>query len=163
EVVRPSDNPDLIWDPVSHDVVAWGDVIAYRVELRDLPNVIDRAAAIRELKRIAVKVPQSLKVMPNDALHRKDSVVQLEVSKLAGRALILFNIASDGTVQLLYPIASDSAVVQDPSFRFPVRVQPPYGSDQLIVVTSQQRMPGLEQAVQQLNRRRSAIQMVKML
>jgi Caspase domain len=163
EVVRPADNPDLIWDPASQDVVAWGDVIAYRVELRDLPSIIDRAAAIRELKRMAVKVPQSLKVIPNDALHRKDSVVQLEVSELAGRALLLFNIASDGTVQLLYPIASDSAVVQDPEFRFPVRVRPPFGSDQLIAVTSQQRMPALEQALQQLNRKRSAIQMVKML
>ena len=163
EVVRPADNPDLIWDPVSHDVVAWGDVIAYRVDLRDLPSVIDRAAAIRELKRIAVKTPQSLKVVPNDALHHKDAVVQLEVSDLAGRALVLFNIASDGTVQLLYPIASDSPVVRDSSFRFPVRVRAPYGSDQIIAVTSQERMLALEQAVQQLNRRRSAVQMIKML
>src|SRR5262249_16020604 len=49
EVVRPADNPDLIWDPASRDVVAWGDVIAYRVDLPELPSVIDRAAAIREL------------------------------------------------------------------------------------------------------------------
>ena len=163
EVVRPSDNPDLIWDPASHDVVAWGDVIAYRVDARDLPGVIDRAAAIRELKRIAVKVPQSLKVTPNDGLHRKDELVHLEVSDLAGRALILFNITGDGTVQLLYPIASDAAVVKDAAYRFPVRVRAPFGSDQLIAVTSRQRMPALEQALQQLNRTRSAMQMVRML
>ena len=60
---------------MSRDVVAWGDVIAYRVDLPDLPSIIDRAAAIRELKQIAVKVPQSLKVMPNDGLYRKDSLV----------------------------------------------------------------------------------------
>src|SRR5262249_61511467 len=135
----------------------------YRVDLRDLPSIIDRAAAIRELKRIAVKTPQSLKVVPNDALHHRDAVVQLEVSDLAGRALVLFNIARDGTVQLLYPIASDSPVVRDSSFRFPVRVRAPYGSDQIIAVTSQERMLALEQAVQQLNRRRSAVQMIKML
>src|SRR5216684_4104898 len=29
QAVQPTDNPDLIWDPVSHDVIAWGDVIAY--------------------------------------------------------------------------------------------------------------------------------------
>lgn len=163
EIVRPSDNPDLIWDPVSHDVVAWGDVIAYRVDARDLPGVVDRAAAIRELKRIAVKVPQSLKVIPNDGLHHKDDLVHLEVSDLAGRALILFNITGDGTVQLLYPIASDAAVVKDAAYRFPVRVRAPFGSDQLIAVTSRQRMPALEQALQQLNRTRSAMQMVRML
>src|SRR5262249_18406402 len=29
QAVQPTDNPDLIWDPVSHDVIAWGDVVAY--------------------------------------------------------------------------------------------------------------------------------------
>jgi hypothetical protein len=163
EIVRPVDNPDLIWDPASHDVVAWGDVIAYRVDSRDLPSIIDRAAAIRELKRIATKVPQSLKIIPNDALHRKGSLVQLEVSNVTGRALVLFNIAGDGTVQLLYPIASDPAVIQTPEFRFPVRVREPFGSDQLVAVTSQQRMPALEQALEQLSRRRSAVQMIRMV
>jgi len=163
EVVRPADNPDLIWDPASRDVVAWGDVIAYRVDLPELPSVIDRAAAIRELKRIAVKVPQSLKVTPSDALHRKDKVVQLEVSDVAERALILFNIGGDGTVQLLYPLGSDSPVLHEPAYRFPVRVRTPFGSDQLVAVTSQRRMPELEQALRQLNRKRSALQMVRML
>ena len=36
QAVRPTDNPDLIWDPASHDVIAWGDVIAYGVGLADL-------------------------------------------------------------------------------------------------------------------------------
>jgi hypothetical protein len=163
EVVRPADNPDLIWDPVSHDVVAWGDVIAYRVDLPDLPSIIDRAAAIRELKRIAVKVPQSLKVMPNDGLYRKDSRVSLEVTDVAERALILFNIAGDGTVQLLYPLPSNTPILHEPEFRFPVRVLMPLGSDQLVAVTSQRRMPELEQAVSRLNRKRSALQMVRLL
>ncbi len=163
EVVRPADNPDLIWDPVSNDVVAWGDVIAYRVDLSDLPSIIDRAAAIRELKRIAVKVPQSLRVIPNDGLYRRDSLVQLEVSDVAERALILFNIAGDGTVQLLYPLASNTPVLHEPEFRFPVRARVPLGSDQLVAVTSQRRMPELEQAVRRLDRQRSALQMVRML
>lgn len=163
EIVRPADDPDLIWDPVSHDVVAWGDVIAYGAELRDLPSIIDRAAAIRELKRMAVKVPQSLKVIPNDGLHRRDKLVELEVSDIAGRALILFNIAGDGTVQLLYPIPSDSRVVNTPELRFPVRVRAPFGSDQLVAVTSGKPMPELEQVLQQLDRKRAALQMVKML
>jgi hypothetical protein len=163
EIVRPADNPDLIWDPASRDVVAWGDVIAYRVDLPDLPSVIDRAAAIRELKRIGVKTPQSLRVTPSDALHRKDNVVHLEVSDVAERSLILFNIGGDGTVQLLYPVGADAPVLHESEFRFPVRVRTPFGSDQLVAVTSQRRMPELEQAVQRLNRKRSALQMVRML
>jgi hypothetical protein len=163
EVVRPVDSPDLIWDPASHDVIGWGDVVAYRVDPSDLSSIIDRTAAIRELKRIATKMPQSLHVIPNDALHPKGSLVQLEVSDVAGRALILFNIAANGTVQLLYPIASDPAVLETSEFRFPVRARDPFGCDQLVAVTSQQRMLALEQALQRLNQRRSALEVIKMV
>ena len=50
QAVQPTDNPDLIWDPVSHDVIAWGDVVAYGIDVANLPTVVDRTAAIRELK-----------------------------------------------------------------------------------------------------------------
>src|SRR5439155_11206812 len=52
EIVRPIDDPDLIWDPKSRDVISWGDVVAYKVDLNELVTVIDRTAAIRELKKI---------------------------------------------------------------------------------------------------------------
>ena len=163
QIVRPVDNPDLIWDPASHDVIAWGDVIAYRVDPSDLSSIIDRAAAIRELKSMATKVPQSLKVMPDDSLHRRGDLVQLGVSDVAGRALVLFNIAGDGTVQQLYPIASDPSVIEARDFRFPVRVREPFGGDQLVAITSQQPMLALEQALQQLSRRRAALEMIRMV
>jgi caspase domain-containing protein len=163
EVVQPIEHPDLIWDPVSHDVLSWGDVVASGIDSGDLPSVIDRATAIRELKRIASKEPQAIKVAPDDSLHHNASLVHVEMSGVAGRALILFNIAGDGTVQMLYPVGSDPSVVRTAEFSFPVRVREPFGSDQLIAVTSQQRMTALEQAVKGLDRRRSAVQMINMI
>ena len=44
-----------------------------------------------------------------------------------------------------------------------MRVREPFGSDQLVAVTSQQRMTALEQALQGLDRRRSAVQMINMI
>jgi uncharacterized caspase-like protein len=163
EIVRPVDHPDLTWDPASHDVLAWGDVVAYSVDPSELPSVIDRAKAIRELKLIAGKVPQPIKVSPDDSLHRAASLVRIEMTDVAGRALILFNIAGDGTVQMLYPIGSDPYVIRSSNYSFPVRVQRPFGSDQLIAITSQQRMPELEQALQSLQKRRAALQMMNMI
>jgi len=163
EVVQPIEHPDLIWDPVSHDVLSWGDVVASGIDPGDLPSVIDRATAVRELKRIATKEPQAIKVAPDDSLHHNTSLVHVEMSDVAGRALILFNIAGDGTVQMLYPVGSDPNVVRTAEFSFPVRVREPFGSDQLIAVTSQQRMTALEQAVKGLDRRRSAVQMINMI
>jgi Caspase domain len=163
EVVPPVNHPDLIWDPTSHDVLAWGDVVAYGLDPSDLPSVIDRAMAIRELKLIAGKAPQTIKVAPDDSLHRNSSLVRVEIPDVAGRALILFNIAGDGTVQMLYPIGADPHVLQTASYSFPVRVQKPFGSDQLVAITSQQRMADLEQALQGLDKRRAAVQMITMI
>ena len=98
EIVPPVEHPDLTWDPASHDVLAWGDVVAYGVDPSDLPSVIDRAMAVRELKLIASKTPQPIKVTPDDSLHRNASLVRIEVPDVAGRALILFDITGDGTV-----------------------------------------------------------------
>ena len=163
KVVSPTDYPDLIWDPTSHDVIAWGDVISYRVATADLPSVIDRAMAIRELKRIAGNAPQAINVAPDDGLHRSGSEVQINIPDIAGRALFLFNIAGDGTVQVLYPIKTDPYIVQATNFSFPVSVREPFGSDQLVAITSKQRMPELEQALQGLDNRRSAFQLIDMI
>ena len=84
EIVRPVDHPDLTWDPASRDVLAWGDVVAYDVDPIDLPSVIDRAMAVRELKLIAGKTPQPIKVTPDDSLHRNASLVRVELADVAG-------------------------------------------------------------------------------
>ena len=80
EVVAPIDNPDIIWDPKSRDVISWGDVVAYQIDKTDLASVIERTAAVRELKQMAIKAPQVIKIGPNDSLHRNQSMIQVEVS-----------------------------------------------------------------------------------
>jgi hypothetical protein len=161
DIVPPSQAPDLVWDPATGDVLAGADVIAYRMDKAELPSAIDRAAAIRSLKQLAAKAPQSVRVIPGDALHRADSQIAVEIGNLAGRALVLFNIAGDGTVQLLYPMDADSRIVKDDLYRLPVRVRGPFGSDLVIAVTSEQPMPMLEQALKPLNQRRGALAALK--
>src|ERR1700730_12791080 len=163
EIVKPIDNPDLLWDPKSRDVISWGDVIAYKVDLSDLVTVIDRTAAIRELKKIATKAPQVVRVAPDDAQHRNDQPVQIELSDVAGRAVILFDISGDGTIQMLYPIGSDAAPTQTGSLRLPLRVREPFGAEQGVAITSAQRVTELEQALLQLNRRKAPGQLIKVM
>lgn len=161
EVVLPGQTPDLVWDPATHDVLAGGDVIAYKVEKADLPGIIDRMAATRDFKQLAARRPQPIRLAPNDKLHHRDARLQVEVSETKERSLIMFNLAGDGTVQALYPIGSDPSVLLTPEYHFPVQVREPYGADQVVAITSDRRMPELEQALKQLNQRRSAVQMLK--
>jgi hypothetical protein len=161
--VQPTDNPDLIWDPASHDVISWGDVVAYGVELADLPTVIDRTAAIRTLKGIATRSPQVMRISPDDRLHHNGQSVDIDLSEVGGRAVVLFDVAGDGTIQMLYPIGSDASLAHSANLRLPLQVREPFGADQVVAVTSQQRMVELEKVLQQLNRRRASGQVIKSL
>ena len=163
QAVQPTDNPDLIWDPVSHDVIAWGDVIAYGIDPADLPTVIDRTAAIRTLKGKATQSPQVMRVSPDDRLHRNDQTVNIDLSEVGGRAVVLFNVSGDGTIQMLYPIGSDASPVRSANLRLPLRVREPFGAEQVVAVTSLQRMVDFENALQQLNHRRASGQVIKSL
>jgi hypothetical protein len=163
QAVQPTDNPDLIWDPVSHDVIAWGDVVAYGVALADLPTVVDRTAAIRSLKSIATQSPQVMRVSPDDRLHNNGQMIEIDLSDVAGRAVVLFNVSGDGTIQMLYPIGADVSPARSASLRLPLRVREPFGAEQVIAVTSQQRMGNLETMLLQLNRRHASGEVVKSL
>lgn len=163
KTVQPTDNPDLIWDPVSHDVIAWGDVVAYGVDVASLPTVVDRTAAIRELKRIATRSPQTMHIWPDDRQQRAGQTVEVDLSDVASRAVLLFNVSGDGTIQMLYPVGSDAALARSASLRLPLRVGEPFGAEQVVAVTSQQRMVDLETVLMQLNRRRASGQLIKSL
>jgi Caspase domain len=163
QAVQPTDNPDLIWDPVSHDVIAWGDVVAYGVDVAGLPTVVDRTAAIRELKRMATRSPQMMRIWPDDRQQRAGQTVEVDLSDVASRAVLLFNVSGDGTIQMLYPVGSDAALARSASLRLPLRVGEPFGAEQIVAVTSQQRMVDLETVLMQLNRRRASGQVIKSL
>ena len=163
QAVQPTDNPDLIWDPVSHDVIAWGDVVAYGMDVANLPTVVDRTAAIRELKRMATLSPQTMRIQPDDRQQRAGQTIEVELSDVAARALLLFNVSGDGTIQMLYPVGTDAPLAKSPSLRLPLRVGEPFGAEQIVAVTSQQRMSDLETVLIQLNRRRASGQLIKSL
>ncbi len=163
EAVATNDNPDLVWDPASLDVLAGGDIIARGIDRNDLSSVIDRVAAVKGFKRLAITAPQTVRVLPDDKVHKRDSRLDVQVSGVAQRSLLLFNIAGDGTVQALYPFGSDPAIVTTPDYKFPVVVREPYGSDQVVAITSSQRMGDLEQALKKMNQRRTAVEFYKIV
>lgn len=161
--VTVSDNPDLIWDPVTLEVVTNGDVVARQINRQDLPGVIDRIAAINGFKRLAAKAPQTVRVLPSDKVYSRDSRIEVQVSGVAQRSLLLFNIAGDGTVQALYPIGSDQPIVTTPDFKFSVVVREPFGSDQVVAVTSAQRLSDLEQVLKVWNQQRTPVEVYRLV
>jgi hypothetical protein len=167
EVVSPNDvdtPPDLIWDPATHDVVSGGgDKIVLGADKLDLPGVIDRTAALRDVKRLVAESPQAIKVLPDASLHRSGSVIQVEVDGSKDRALILVDITGNGTLQVLYPMSYHQPILPTDTYRAPFLVRGPFGADEVVAITSRRRMPALEQALKQLDGRRSAGQLTDVI
>ena len=126
EVVGTKDNPDLIWDPASLDVLAGADVVARGIDRAGLASVIDRVAAVNGFKRLAAKGPQAVRILPDDKVHRRDAPVDILVSGTAQRSLVMFNIAGDGTVQDIYPRGSDKRIIDTPEFKLAMKAAEPH-------------------------------------
>jgi hypothetical protein len=163
EVVGTRDNPDLVWDPATLDVLAGGDVVARGIDRTDLASVVDRTAAVNGFKRLAAKSPQVVRLLPDDKVHRRDARIEVQVPGSVQRALVMFNVAGDGTVQALYPIGSDARIVTDPNYKFPVRVGEPFGADQVVAISSAQRLGDLEEALRKMSQRRTAVEVFKLV
>jgi hypothetical protein len=163
EIVGTRDNPDLVWDPASLDVLAGGDVVAHGIDRADLAGVIDRVAAVNGFKRLAATAPQAVRILPDDKVHRRDARIEVQVSGVAQRSLLMFNIAGDGTVQALYPIGSDARVIATPDYRFQLRVGEPFGADQVVAVSSAQRLGELEEALKKVSQRRAPVEVFKLV
>ena len=118
---------------------------------------------MRALKRMATQSPQVMRVSPDDRQYHNDQTVEIDLSDAAGRALVVFDISGNGTIQMLYPIGSDASPVQSASLRLPLRVREPFGADQIVAITSKQRMVELEKVLLQVDRRRASGQIIKSL
>jgi hypothetical protein len=102
-----------------------------------------------------------MRISPDDRLHHNGQSVDIDLSEVGGRAVVLFDVTGDGTIQMLYPIGSDASLARSANLRLPLQVREPFGADQVVAVTSQQRMVELEKVLQQLNRRRASGQVIK--
>lgn len=162
EVVTPRQSPELVWDRKTGDVIAAGDVVAREIAREDLPGVVDRTAAVRALKAMSARALQDVALSPDSRTHRAGAVVEAVVGDLSGRSLVLFDVAGDGALTLLYPReAGEAQAVDKAQFRLPIRVRAPFGADQLVAVTGDAPMQALAETLRRLDGRRAPAQALR--
>jgi hypothetical protein len=159
EVVGKDQQPDLVWDPTSGEVVSrLGDVVARNIKPRDIAGVIDRTVAVAAIAKLSESRPQRIMLGPNDKHHREGERVTFRAEDVKGKSIILFNMASDGIVQFLYPTRrdkdapSESAVIELND----IQVKPPFGADHVVAIVSDRRLPELQDAIRAFNQVRAA-------
>ncbi|MEM7429762.1 MAG: caspase family protein [Pseudomonadota bacterium] len=165
-VAAKTDLADLIWDFATGDIItSSGDVLA-RIGPSARParaqGVIDKWLLLRDIAKLSEKRPLSLRVGPDDSLHRAGSQVTISVSGQQHDKLIVFNLAVDGTVQYLIPVHHDpnphyrGQLVPGETLEFPLKVVPPFGADHLIALSAPRVNHALIDALNSLNGRKAA-------
>jgi hypothetical protein len=161
--LEPGAPADVVWDLSSGEVVARGDTIAVAVGEHDIQDVVDRLTAIEGLKVLGSAYPEDVKVVPNDGRHSANAGVSIRIGTSGSFQVVVFNLAGDGTIQLLYPMKDDPRSVKTPFTLPPTVVQPPFGADCVVVITSRTPLKSLERAVQQLHGKRAPLDALRSL
>ncbi len=131
---------DLVWDVGKNEVLSRGDLVMQFVDGSLMGGVIDRTWAIRQLRQIAENRYLSADLATEGQLLTAGDVAKIEVGGIAGQRLVVFDIAADATVQMLYPSAPGAAGhcadPKDNGWRCSLRVTPPFGADTIVTLAT---------------------------
>ncbi len=166
-------NADLIWDYASGDfLTSNGDVIAHIGATASAANaqaIVDKWLLLRDLGQLAESNPLSLRVEPDDKLHRSGEQIAIQLSGHKYPTLAAFNLAVDGTVQFIIPTPHDpdpryhGTLTKGQPLRFPLKVVAPFGADHLVAIAANQQNAALIKALKKLDGRKAAGKLRSML
>lgn len=166
-----ADASDFVWDfPRQTLLRRSGDVVAAGVGTTvALRGVVEKWNAVDSLRPLMNEARGRLVVGPLavGARYRPGGLVSLSYEgKTAGAGYVtVFNLASDGTVQVLFPAApedGDGRLADNGSLSvFRSRVVPPYGTDHVIAVTTPVAPVELRAMLRTLDNQRAPLQTVE--
>lgn len=153
--------PDLVWDSGQQQVLSGqGDVVADQIaDAEALGQVVAKWRALTTIKALSAPHSLRLRLQPDDGLHREGSVISITLNGHRYDYLTLFNLAADGTVQFLYPMAKDApSIPTDRPFDLveKIKVVPPFGADHVVAVVTSMPARSLQSQLRGLNNRPKA-------
>ena len=131
---------DLVWDVGKKEALSRGDLVMQFVDGSLIGGIIDRTWAVRRLREIGENRALSIQLASEGQLLTAGDVAQIEVDGIANQRLVVFDIAADATVQMLYPSAPGAAghcaEPKDNGWRCSLRVTPPFGADTIVTLAT---------------------------
>ena len=144
-VVSSAAQADLIWDAVNGEVIsASGDVVAKLGKGNEalLARIVTKWRALRVIGRLAERQPLSASLKPDYSLHHEGEILDAVFADPHYTNLILFDLANDGTLQLIAPgpdpadLRYNGRITPATPVDMPVAVTPPFGTDHVVAIVS---------------------------
>jgi uncharacterized caspase-like protein len=116
-------------------------------------QVIDKSMLVEAIKTDNAAHPLIIKLSPDDKVHTTGTTLDFQIPAQTYANLTLFDLASDGTVQFLYPLNTadhrdDLAIESGKPYSLPLKVSPPFGADNLVAILSAEPLTALHAVLQ---------------
>ncbi len=172
--VADKNDADLLWDPKTGEILSryGGDVVARMVGATHssaqeyLKGVVDKWSLVERLKVIAERYALVMTLKPDDSLHAEGKELTLTVSGSLSPYLTVFNLAADGRINFLYPIAALGDSLKWPqigSYDLDLIVEPPFGADHIVAIATEQPLTSLHGKLHQLDGKSHPLELAQTL
>jgi hypothetical protein len=191
-VVAVSDDgsADLLWDPENGEVLSiHGDVVAWigkgedSSSVTDLKRVVDKWLLVEHLKRLGERRTLRMRLLSSDPeprgapsagpASRSDDrryeageVFTVAVDGASLPYLTVFNLASNGRVDFLYPLARFNDPLTQPDGRWKIgdiEARDPFGADHIVAIASDRPPKSLHSMLVRLDGQMAAALLAKTL
>ncbi|MBX9457430.1 MAG: caspase family protein [Rhizobium sp.] len=123
-----------------------GDIVAEKVSAFTVNDIVSKFILLDFLKAVASQNPGKAMISPEKQLYLSGEHIKFDALRGDYRNMLVFNLANTGEVQLL-----DLVVDGRPQLKSPLRemkVVEPYGSDHLVVISSNETLEAVGRAVE---------------
>lgn len=127
------------------------DVVATKIPTAErFQKVLDRWSVFARLKLLAERRPVKIRLAEGDGLYRGGTVTAIVEEFSPYTHLLLYNLASDGTIQYVAKNQQATCCMLDFTLAN-IPIIAPYGADHLFVVATRAEVPALENKLRQIN------------
>lgn len=168
---------DFRWMMKAGDVVRRsGDIVASHIRsLAAFEGVMEKWRTVMTLRPLVSELNLQMTVEPDgsDVIYQNDMRITLKLTQPViakrdpgSRYVTVFNLASDGTVQLLYPLAVDGDGLLTPATDLTVletSVVPPYGADHVVALGTTGSPDELRTALRSANGQRGSGRLIALI
>lgn len=158
---------DLIWDrnagTIDHRL---GGRVAENVTLTALPGVLNKWAVLGYLNKASRTSPVAFTLTSGNQTYKPGQVVRLSMRQASKPYLTLFNLPPNGRVELFIPANSKELVKDWRTTPFVERFRverPPYGSEHLVAILTDQPLPSLHQQLNSMSTPANAASLLRVL
>ena len=128
---------EVVWDVRAGQVIqSAGDVIANGIGPAQIGGVIQRASAIACIKTLTEVRPQLLTLRDGIKRYTPKDAPMFEADDVSGRYLVVFDMAADGRIQVVWPEVGRNAPMSQPAWTASPDVVAPFGADYVVAVSS---------------------------